>query len=122
MIVDDDPQIHKLISKMLPIETYSVRSAYSANDAIDGIARAKPDILILDIMMPKISGMEVCDRLKSDPSTKDIPILILSAKDTQVDRLEGLTHGADDYISKPFHMRHLIRKIEHMLAHISSKS
>jgi DNA-binding response OmpR family regulator len=59
--------------------------------------------------------MEVCNKIKGDATTRDIKILILSAKDTQEDRLDGLTSGADDYISKPFHMQHLIRKIEHML-------
>lgn len=115
MIVDDDPQIHKLISKILSVDTYRVRSAYSADEALAGIAKAKPDLIILDLMMPKVSGMEVCNKLKSDSATRDIMILILSAKDAQEDRIDGLTQGADDYISKPFHMRHLVRKIEHML-------
>jgi DNA-binding response OmpR family regulator len=116
LIVDDDPQVHKLISKTLPVEEYSVRSAYSASEAMDGVASARPDLIILDIMMPKISGIEVCNRIKANPETRDIRILILSAKDAQEDRIEGLAHGADDYIAKPFHMKHLIRKIEHMLA------
>ena len=115
LIVDDDPQIHKLISKMLPLESYTVRSAYSASEAMEGISRAKPDLIVLDIMMPKVSGIEVCNQIKGSPETKDIMILILSAKDAQADRIEGLAHGADEYIAKPFHMRHLIRKIEHML-------
>lgn len=115
LIVDDDPQVHKLISKMLPLETYTVRSAYSATEALESVDRAAPDLIILDIMMPKVSGIEVCNKIKDDPRTKNIMILILSAKDTQTDRIEGLKHGADEYISKPFHMRHLIRKIEHML-------
>ncbi|MBI2091478.1 MAG: response regulator [Deltaproteobacteria bacterium] len=116
LIVDDDPQVHKIIAKMLPLEGYSVRSAYSADEALTSVARAKPDLIILDIMMPKVSGIEVCNKIKGNPETKDIMILILSAKDAQADRIEGLTHGADEYISKPFHMRHLMRKIEHMLA------
>lgn len=116
LIVDDDPQVHKLISKMLPIETYTVRSTYSADEALSLIKQERPDLVILDIMMPKVSGIEVCNLLKGDPSTSDIMILILSAKDGQSDRIEGLAHGADEYIAKPFHMRHLIRKIEHMLA------
>jgi DNA-binding response OmpR family regulator len=115
LIVDDDPQVHKLISKMLPLENYTVRSAYSATEALESVDRVAPDLIILDIMMPKVSGIEVCNRIKDDPKTKNIMILILSAKDAQTDRIEGLKHGADEYISKPFHMKHLIRKIEHML-------
>lgn len=116
LIVDDDPQIHKLITKMLPLEKYSVRNAYSAAEAMNFIEGAKPDLVILDIMMPKVSGIEVCNKIKENPAYKDIMVLILSAKDAQDDRIEGLTHGADEYIAKPFHMKHLIRKIEHMLS------
>jgi DNA-binding response OmpR family regulator len=115
LIVDDDPQVHKIISKMLPVEAYSVRSAYSAAEALETIKRARPDLVILDIMMPKVSGIEVCSQIRANPETKDTMILILSAKDAQDDRLDGLAHGADEYIAKPFHMKHLIRKIEHML-------
>ena len=115
LIVDDDPQVHKLISKMLPLEDYTIRSAYSATEAMTSIEGAKPDLVILDIMMPKVSGIEVCNKIKGNPETSNIMVLILSAKDAQEDRIEGLTHGADDYIAKPFHMQHLIRKIEHML-------
>lgn len=116
LIVDDDPQIHKLISKMLPLETYTVRSSYSATEALASIGSARPDLVILDIMMPKVSGIEVCNKIKENPATRDIMVLILSAKDAQADRIEGLTHGADEYIAKPFHMKHLVRKIEHMLS------
>ncbi len=116
LIVDDDPQIHKLISKMLSIDSYTVRSAYSAGEAIESINNARPDLVILDIMMPKVSGIEVCNKIRENPDNRNIMVLILSAKDDQSDRLEGLKHGADEYIAKPFHMRHLIRKIEHMLA------
>ena len=115
LIVDDDPQIHKLITKMLPPESYSVRSAYSAEEAFAAIAKEKPRLIILDIMMPKISGIEVCNKIKSDPATGDILIMILSAKDAQADRIDGLEKGADEYVSKPFHINHLVRKIEHML-------
>lgn len=115
LIVDDDPQIHKLLGKMLPFESYTVRSAYSAQEAFVQIEQAKPDLVILDIMMPKVSGIEVCNHIKGSPELRDILVVILSAKDAQVDRIEGLAHGADDYIAKPFHMKHVVRKIEHIL-------
>lgn len=100
---------------MLVREGYAIQSAYSAEEAFEKVKSTKPDLIILDIMMPKVSGIEVCNKLKADPSTKDILILIVSARDAQADRIEGLTHGADDYVSKPFHLRSLVRKIEHML-------
>lgn len=115
LIVDDEVQIHTVLGKLLAREGYQVSSAYSAEESYQKIAQAKPDLVILDVMMPKVSGIDVCNKLKADPDTKDILILILSARDQQADRLEGLTHGADDYVSKPFHLRSLVRKIQHML-------
>lgn len=116
LIVDDDPQIHKLLGKMLPQDRFSVQSAFAAAEAINAIGRAKPDLIVLDIMMPKVSGIEVLTYVRKNEKFKDILILILSAKDAQDDRLTGLEKGADDYVAKPFHMRHLVRKIEHMIA------
>lgn len=115
LIVDDEPEVHTVLGKMLVREGYAIQSAYSAEEAFEKVRSTKPDLIILDIMMPKVSGIEVCNKLKADPSTKDILILIVSARDAQADRIEGLTHGADDYVSKPFHLRSLVRKIEHML-------
>lgn len=116
LVVDDEPEIHTVLGKLLSREGYNVESAYNAEETYQSVAEAKPDLIILDIMMPRISGIEVCNKLKSDPQTKDILILIVSARDGQADRLEGLNRGADDYVSKPFHLKSLVRKIEHMLA------
>lgn len=115
LIVDDDPQIHKLLGKMLSQQKYSVQSAFSATEAISALGLSAPDLVVLDLMMPKVSGIEVLSFVRSHPELKDLLILILSAKDAQDDRLAGLCKGADDYVSKPFHMKHLVRKIEHMI-------
>lgn len=115
LVVDDEPEIHAVLGKLLSREGFEVESAYSAEDAFKSIDSSKPDLIILDIMMPRVSGIEVCNKLKADPKTKDIMILIVSARDAQADRIEGLKQGADDYVSKPFHLRSLVRKIEHML-------
>lgn len=115
LVVDDEPDIHVMLGKLLTKEGYAVESAYNAEEAYLALAENRPDLVILDIMMPKVSGIEVCNRIKSDPATQDIVVLIVSARDAQSDRIEGLTHGADDYVSKPFHLRSLVRKIEHML-------
>lgn len=116
LIVDDEPQIHTVLGKLLTKEGYQISSAYNAEETYRSIEKEKPDLIILDIMMPKVSGIEICNKLKGDPKTKDILILMLSAKDSQSDRLEGFHQGADDYVSKPFHLRSLVRKIQHMLA------
>ena len=115
LVVDDEPEIHAVLGKLLQNEGYEVVSTYNAQEASESIAEVRPDLVILDIMMPKVSGIELCNRLKSDPATKDIMVLMVSARDAQADRIAGLTHGADDYVSKPFHLRSLVRKIDHML-------
>lgn len=116
LIVDDDPTIHKLIARALPPAEYQTQSAYDATTALEGVSKNQPDLVILDLMMPRISGIEVCQQIKSDPKTKNILVLILSAKEGQDNRIKGLELGADDYISKPFHINSLVRKIEYMLA------
>ena len=115
LLVDDEPQIHTVLGKMLVKEGYEVMSAFNAEEAYQKIASRKPDLILLDIMMPKVSGIEVCNKIKADPTLSDIKVVMLSARDAQADRIEGLTHGADDYVSKPFHLRSLVRKIQHML-------
>ncbi len=116
LIVDDDPTVHKLITKRLHAEQYEVQSVFDAPSAIEEIGQKHPDLVILDLMMPRISGIEVCQKIKSNPETKDILVLILSAKESQDDRIKGLEIGADDYVSKPFHLSSLERKIEYMLS------
>ena len=115
LIVDDDPTVHKLITKKLGSESYHIHSVFDATSALDEVSRVKPDLVILDLMMPRASGIEVCKAIKSNRATKDVMVLILSAKETQDDRIRGLQLGADDYISKPFHLAALSRKIEYML-------
>ncbi len=115
LVVDDEPEIHAVLGKLLQNEGYEVISTYSAQEASDSIGKARPDLVILDIMMPMVSGIELCNRLKSDSATSDILVLMVSARDAQADRIAGLAHGADDYVSKPFHLRSLVRKIDHML-------
>lgn len=115
LIVDDDPTVHKLITKKLGNEAYHVQSVFDATSALDEVGRVKPDLVILDLMMPRASGIEVCKAIKANRETKDVMVLILSAKETQDDRIRGLQLGADDYISKPFHLAALTRKIEYML-------
>lgn len=121
LIVDDEPDVHAVLGKLLKGQNYSVESAYGAQEAFEAIEKKRPDLIILDIMMPKVSGMEVCERIKSDPKTRDILVLIISARDSQHDRIDGLVKGADDYVGKPFHIKYLLRKIEHMLSKKTEK-
>lgn len=116
LIVDDDPTVHKLIIKKLSSDQYKIESVFDAPTAIHEVDRLRPDLVILDLMMPKVSGIEVCRTIKTNPETKETLVLILSAKESQDDRIKGLEYGADEYISKPFHLASLTRKIEYMLS------
>ena len=115
LVVDDDPMIHKLLRRLLQARGYTVEDAYDGEEALGIIARERPDLLVLDLMMPKLSGIEVCQRLKTNPETKGITILILSARGSPQDRDRGLALGADDYVSKPFHVGELLERIEILL-------
>jgi len=116
LIVDDDPTVHKLITKKLSSDDYDVQSVFDPQSAIQEMERRRPDLVILDLMMPKASGIEVCRAIKTNDQTRDILVMILSAKESQDDRIKGLELGADEYISKPFHLAALTRKIEYMLS------
>ena len=107
--------IHKLLRRLLQARGYTVEDAYDGEEALGIIARERPDLLVLDLMMPKLSGIEVCQRLKTNPETKGITILILSARGSPQDRDRWLALGTDDYVSKPFHVGELLERIEILL-------
>lgn len=111
LVIDDEPHIVKLVHLCLGTKKYNVLSAYSGKDALQLIRTALPDLVVLDIMMPGINGYEVCQALKENPQTKQIPIIILSAKSQMDDKLHAIDVGADDYICKPFDPAELARRI-----------
>ncbi len=114
LVVDDDPQIFKIISRLLNSKKYQVISALNGSDGLRKIEEEKPELVILDLMMPGMSGIEVSKIIKENFSDQSITILVLSAKDSQMDRRKCLEMGVDDYITKPFHIASLARKIEYM--------
>lgn len=101
LIVDDLPSNIKILSEILGKE-YSVFFALNGLDGLDQVKKIRPDLILLDIVMPGISGLEVCRRLKEDPQTSDIPVIFITALDHPEEEQEGLKLGAADYISKPF--------------------
>ena len=116
LVVDDDPVIQRLLKVNFEMEGYVV---LMANDGVDGLEKARaerPDIVVLDIMMPRMSGLDVTKALKADPDTASIPILLLSAKAQEADLRAGDESGADDYLTKPFEPLMLIQRVEHLLA------
>ncbi|MGA2950811.1 MAG: response regulator transcription factor [Caulobacteraceae bacterium] len=112
LIVEDDPEIRRLVADLLAREGFAVELAPDA-DAMDAVlARAQPDLVILDLMLPREDGLSICRRLRARDG---VPILILSAKSEEVDRVIGLEMGADDYLVKPFGPRELVARVRALL-------
>jgi DNA-binding response OmpR family regulator len=115
LLVDDDPVILKLLQVNFEMEGYTVMTAA---DGVEGLERARserPDIILLDIMMPRMDGLQVTQALKDDESTKDIPIILLSAKAQASDIQAGRDMGADDYLTKPFDPLELLERVGDLL-------
>ena len=115
LIADDEPNQLELMSFNLSNAGYSIIKAANGKEAIELIENHSPDLIILDWMMPKMSGIEVCRTLRSRSETKQIPIIILSARSEDSDKSLGLDTGADDYISKPFSPKELISRVKALL-------
>lgn len=115
LVVDDEPDLLKLLVFNLEKEGYTVQTADSGPEAIACALHSPPDLLILDVMLPEMDGLEVCRRLRSVEQTATIPILMLSARREELDKVLGLELGADDYMVKPFSVRELIARIRAML-------
>ena len=113
LIVDDNIDSVKLLTKRLRVEGYDTSEAYDGEQALREVSKYHPDLILLDVMMPKIDGHEVCRRLKTSEDTKLIPIIMLTVKKEVSDKIKGLGTGADDYITKPFDFRELIQRVRY---------
>ena len=116
LVVDDDIDSLKLIGLMLQRNGYEVSAASAGNQALSKAATEHPDLVILDVMMPDMSGLEVCRRLRQNPDTKQIPIIMFTAKTLIDDKVAGFEAGADDYLTKPTHPAELASRVKTMLA------
>lgn len=112
MVVDDETYIVELVKFNLEKEGYRVTVAYDGISALDGVRNDPPDLIILDIMLPRMDGLEVCRTLKQNPQYKTIPIIMLTAKGEEFDTVLGLEMGADDYIKKPFSPREMVARVK----------
>lgn len=115
LVVDDDRDVAQSIEMSLRRRGFRVTLAYSGVEALKTLRRYRPDIVILDILMPGMSGLEVCRHLRIDPNTSDLPIIFLTARGQEQDRIEGLRAGADDYLGKPFNLEELILRVKAVL-------
>lgn len=115
LVVDDEENIQELIRLGLRYEGFQVESASNGPDGISAAQRLSPDLVILDLMLPGMDGLEVCRRMRANPTTQDVPILMLTAKDEVHDRVTGLDTGADDYLTKPFDFEELVARVKAIL-------
>ena len=115
LVVDDEANIIDLASMYLEQEGFRVQSATDGATALDLIARQPPALLVLDLMLPQVDGWEVCRRLRSGKASPDLPIIMLTARDDDVDKIVGLELGADDYVTKPFNPRELVARVKAVL-------
>ena len=115
LVVDDEIYIVHILDFSLGMEGYEVLTALDGEQALEKARAEHPDLIVLDIMMPKLDGYETCKMLKADPATKDIPVILLSAKGRNVDQKVGFEVGANDYITKPFSPRKLVERINALL-------
>jgi len=116
MIVDDDLDLVDILRARLEQREFNVMGVYSGSQALAGIEKQKPNLIVLDIMMPEMDGLEVLRRLKAAPETSSIPIILLTALDKDEDISTGYKMGADHYITKPFKSAHLMTVIDHLLS------
>ena len=121
LLVDDDPEILTLLQAKFKEEPFDVFTAAEGASALSLIRTQKPDLIVLDVRMPGLSGLEICRFLKADKNTREIPIIILSARSDEIDRVLGLEFGADDYVTKPFNSRELILRIYNVLKRVCKR-
>jgi two-component system, OmpR family, phosphate regulon response regulator PhoB len=115
LVVEDEPDIRNLIVHHLEREGFRCRTAAAGAEALTRVRSGAPDLVVLDLMLPGMDGLEVCRRLRADPATAALPIIMLTAKADEVDRVVGLELGADDYLAKPFSTRELVARVRAVL-------
>lgn len=115
MVVDDEPDIVELVAFNLRAEGYDVATAASGSEALEQARALHPDLIVLDLMLPELDGMAVCEILHRLPATALIPVIMLTAWKSEISRLIGLQTGATDYITKPFSPRDLVARVKQVL-------
>jgi two-component system phosphate regulon response regulator PhoB len=115
LVVEDEEPISQLLAYNLQKEGFSVTTAADGDDAILALEEARPDLVLLDWMLPNVSGIELCRQIRTRTSTRDIPVIMLTARGEEEDRVRGLDVGADDYVTKPFSMSELVARMRAVL-------
>jgi DNA-binding response OmpR family regulator len=115
LIVDDEPNIVLSLQFLMKQKGYEVRVARNGNEALAALRDKLPDLILLDVMMPKPDGYEVCQKIRATPEWKNIPVIMLTAKGREVEKEKGLAMGADYYVTKPFATQELVAKVQAVL-------
>ncbi len=115
LVVEDEPDIRTLVVHHLTRDGFRCRTAATGPEALASVRRAPPDLVVLDLMLPELNGIEVCRRLRGDAATAALPIIMLTARADEVDRVVGLEMGADDYVVKPFSPKELVARVRAVL-------
>jgi phosphate regulon transcriptional regulator PhoB len=115
LVIDDEKDLIELVRYNLEKEGYDVIAAADGQSGLDVVKRHRPDLVVLDLMMPGLDGLQVCQQLRADPRAGRIPVIMLTAKATEADRVVGLELGADDYITKPFSPREVVARVKAVL-------
>jgi DNA-binding response OmpR family regulator len=116
LIVDDEPNLVLALEFLMKKEGYEIRAAADGEKAVKAAEEYRPDLILLDVMMPRMDGYEVCQHIRANPELRDVAIVMLTAKGREVEREKGLALGADLYITKPFSTREVVRKVKEILA------
>lgn len=120
LIVEDEPDILELIRFNLEREGYRTVTCETGEDALEAVARRKPDLILLDLMLPGVDGKGVCRALKGDAETRDVPVIMVTARGEEADIVTGLELGADDYVSKPFSPKILMARVGAVLRRVAA--
>jgi two-component system phosphate regulon response regulator PhoB len=115
LVVDDEPDICALVAYHLAKEGFRVSTAANGSDALSSVRDEEPALVVLDLMLPGLSGYDVLERLRAEPNTRDVPVLMLTARREEEDRIRGLSLGADDYLTKPFSPQELVLRVAAIL-------
>jgi len=115
LVIDDEPDLRELVRINLDQAGYSVDTVSTGREALHALRHSPPDLVVLDLMLPDVSGTELCRKIRSDPALAEIPVIMLTAKAAEVDRVVGFELGADDYVTKPFSPRELSLRIAAVL-------